>query len=97
MAFLCGRAGRLTAFFGGFRPEQYHLYEMIYDPYVFDSARCTSYGFPENFAAHLYVDGTDQDPYYPYRFPSETASTATLQWGSRSSDGQVHLRYSLVH
>ena len=74
------------------RPRQ-----VVYDPDVSDAAGCTSRGFPENCAARLYVDGTDQGPYYPYRFPGETASTAALQWGSGSSGGQAHLRYNLVH
>lgn len=80
-----------------FDPEAYHLYEVVYDPLVTDEAGCAARGFPANCAAKLYVDGTDQGWYYPYRFPGTTDSTAALQWGSGSSGGQAHLRYNLVH
>ena len=80
-----------------FDPEAYHLYEVVYDPAVTDEAGCTSRGFAANCAATLYVDGTDQGVYYPYRFPGDVASTAALQWGSGSSGGQAHLRYNMVH
>merc|ERR1711900_125772 len=52
-----------------FDPDAYHLYEVVYDPLVTDEAGCTSRGFAANCAATLYVDGTDQGVYYPYRFP----------------------------
>lgn len=80
-----------------FDPDAYHLYEVVYDPLVTDEAGCTSRGFAANCAAHLYVDGTDQGVYYPYRFPGDVASTAALQWGSGSSGGQAHLRYNMLH
>jgi hypothetical protein len=79
-----------------FDPEAYHLYEVVYDPAITDADGCTSRGFAANCAATLYVDGTDQGPYYPYTFPGDVASTAALQWGSGSSGGQAHLRYNMV-
>ena len=80
-----------------FDPDAYHLYEVVYDPLVTDEAGCTSRGFAANCAATLYVDGTDQGVYYPYRFPGNVDSTAALQWGSGSSGGQAHLRYNMLH
>ena len=80
-----------------FDPDAYHLYEVVYDPAVTDEAGCTSRGFAANCAATLYVDGTDQGVYYPYRFPGNVDSTAALQWGSGSSGGQAHLRYNMLH
>jgi len=83
-----------------FDPEEYHLYEVVYDPTIADQAGCAERSFAANCAAHLYVDGTDQGWYYPYRFPGDpvaSPSTAALQWGSGSSGGQAFLRYNLVH
>jgi hypothetical protein len=52
---------------------------VVYDPAITDADGCTSRGFAVNCAATLYVDGTDQGPYYPYTFPGDVASTAALQ------------------
>ena len=69
----------------------------VYDPLLADQPGCAERSFAANCAARLYVDGTDQGVYYPYRFPGTVDSTAALQWGSGSSGGQAFLRYNLVH
>ena len=50
-----------------FAPDQYHLYELVYDPRSAGSATVAQHGITCNrCTATMYVDGVNTGVYYPY-------------------------------
>lgn len=69
-----------------FPPDQYHLYELVYDPKAAQDANVAEHGIDcSRCTATLYVDGENMGPYYPYAFEESAIAApgpATVSWGS---------------
>ena len=83
-----------------FKKNEYHLYELVYDPKNAEDANKKEHGIDcKRCTAQLYVDGVDFGLYYPYHFDDATMKKQTggvVSFGSGSSAGQSHLRWNWV-